>query len=219
MAYRFRLTELDLRGNGIQSIARIENLPALIHLNLDQNNLDSLNIPIGTRMESVRSIKLTQNNFETFDVSQFPNLRILYIDNNRLRNIDGLSRAKHLDAISTREQNVKEFTIPFERMYESRKIYLSGNPLRNLSFKLNFMNLQYLELASARLTSLPADFGYLVSNTRVLNLNNNAISDLRPLLGIVRLKKLLLVGNRVKSVKKIGSVLGHFPSLSYLDLR
>lgn len=216
---RKRLTELDLRGNQIEAISGIENLPSLIHLNLDQNFLDNLNIPAGSRLESIRSIKLTQNNFETLDVSPYPNLRILFIDNNRLRSIDGLNRAKHLESISTREQAVKDFTISTERMYEARKIYLSGNPLRNLSFKLDFLNLQFLELASAQLTTLPEDFGYLVSNTRVLNLNNNAISDLRPLVGIVRLKKLLLVGNRIKGAKRIGSILGHLPSLSYLDLR
>ncbi|CUS14376.1 unnamed protein product [Tuber aestivum] len=214
-----RLTELDLRGNGMEVILGLDNLPALIHLNLDQNRLCGLNIPNGVQLDSLRSVKLTQNNFETFDVSRYPNLRILYMDNNRLKDIAGLSRAMHLDSISTREQDVKEFTIPSERMFEARKIYLSGNPLRDLSFRLDFLNLQYLELASAQLTSLPEDFGYLVCNTRVLNLNNNAISDLRPLLGIVRLKKLLLVGNRIKSMRKTGAVLGHFQSLSYLDLR
>lgn len=167
----------------MEAILGLGNLPALIHLNLDQNKLCGLNIPNGVQLDSLRSVKLTQNNFETFDVSRYPNLRILYMDNNRLKDIAGLSRAIHLDSISTREQDVKEFTIPSERMFEARKIYLSGNPLRDLSFRLDFLNLQYLELASAQLTRLPEDFGCLVCNTRVLNLNNNAISDLRPLWG------------------------------------
>src|SRR5437868_4250834 len=112
----------------MEAISGLDNLPTLIHLNLDQNKLCDLNIPNGVRLDSLRSIKLTQNNFETFDVSQYPNLRILYMDNNGLKDICGLSRAKHLDSISTREQDVKEFTIPSERMFEARKIYLSGNP-------------------------------------------------------------------------------------------
>ncbi|KAH0605411.1 uncharacterized protein H6S33_004633 [Morchella sextelata] len=213
-----RLTELDLRGNAISDITGLQNLPALINLNLDQNNLDTLHLPAATKMDTIRCIKLTQNYFTNFDVTPFPNLRILYMDNNRLHTITGLTRAKHLDAISVREQD-HELSLKLERMYEARKIYMSGNPLRELSLKLDFLNLQYLELASAQLTVLPKDFGELLCNTRVLNLNNNAISDLKPLLGIIRLKKLLLVGNRVRSVKKIASVLSGFPSLSYLDLR
>lgn len=104
-------------------------------------------------------------------------------------------------------------------MFEIRKIYASGNAICTLNLDLDFLNLQYLELAGVQLTSLQANFGHLVSNVRVLNLNYNAISDLRPLFGIVRLKKLLLVGNRIRSMRKIAAVLECFPALSFLDLR
>lgn len=110
-------------------------------------------------------------------------------------------------------------TLPFDEMFEIRKIYASGNAICSLNLDLDFLNLQYLELAGVQLTSLQANFGHLVSNVRVLNLNFNAITDLRPLFGIVRLKKLLLVGNRIRSMKKIAAVLQCFPSLSFLDLR
>ena len=104
-------------------------------------------------------------------------------------------------------------------MYEVRKIYASGNAICSLNLDIDFLNLQYLELAGVQLTGLQANFGHLVSNVRVLNLNYNAISDLRPLFGIVRLKKLLLVGNRLRSMRKVAAVLECFPSLSFLDLR
>ena len=104
-------------------------------------------------------------------------------------------------------------------MFEVRKIYASGNAICTLDLRLDFLNLQYLELAGVQLTTLQANFGHLVSNVRVLNLNYNAISDLKPLFGIVRLKKLLLVGNRIRSMRKIAGVLECFPSLSFLDLR
>ncbi|KAL7267261.1 Protein nud1 [Rhizina undulata] len=214
-----RLTELDLRGNEIEKIAGLENLPSLIHLNLDQNKLNDLGLKERSRLETLRSLKLTQNIFKTLDVSQFPTLRILYIDNNRLARVDGLSRAKNLESISMREQDVPECSLPMERMYEARKIYMSGNPIRNLEFKLDFLNLQYLELASAQLTELPKDFGQMFCNARVLNLNYNAITDLKPLYGMLRLKKLLLVGNRVKSLRKVAGMLGYWPSLGFLDLR
>ena len=104
-------------------------------------------------------------------------------------------------------------------MFEVRKIYASGNAICTLNLDLDFLNLQYLELAGVQLTTLQANFGHLVSNVRVLNLNYNAISDLRPLFGIIRLKKLLLVGNRIRSMRKLAAILECFPSLSFLDLR
>ena len=91
---------------------------------------------------------------------------------------------------------------------------MSGFPLQQ-----DFPNLQYLELACARLTSLPKEFGIMMSNVRVLNLNCNAISDLRPLYGIMRLKKLALAGNRLNSLKKVSRMLKYFPTLRELDLR
>lgn len=110
-------------------------------------------------------------------------------------------------------------SLPFGDMFEVRKIYASGNAICTLNLDLDFLNLQYLELAGVQLTTLQANFGHLVSNVRVLNLNYNAISDLRPLFGIIRLKKLLLVGNRIRSMRKLAAILECFPSLSFLDLR
>lgn len=104
-------------------------------------------------------------------------------------------------------------------MYEIRKLYLSRNPYRSLHMPLDFMNLQYLELANTQMTALPKEFGHMMSNTRVLNLNYNALSDIRPLFGMCRLKKLLLVGNRITSMRKTASVFQYFPHLSTLDLR
>lgn len=104
-------------------------------------------------------------------------------------------------------------------MFEVRKIYASGNAICNLNLGIDFLNLQYLELAAVQLTNLQPDFGHLVSNVRVLNLNFNAIVDITPVFGIVRLKKLLLVGNRIRSMRKLALILKCFPSLSCLDMR
>ena len=109
--------------------------------------------------------------------------------------------------------------IPMDHLQEVRKLYLTGNNLSDLSIRQDFPNLQYLELNYARLTSLPDNFGVMMNNVRVLDLNYNAISELRPLYGILRLKKLSLAGNRLNSLKRIASMLKYFPTLRELDLR
>jgi len=114
---------------------------------------------------------------------------------------------------------ISNSSMPFNVMHETRKLYFSGNAIRTLQFKTDFPNLQYLELASAQLTSLPANFGSLMSNVRVINLNYNAISDLTPLAGILRLKKLFLVGNRIRSLRKLADIMLQLPGLQELDLR
>jgi hypothetical protein len=103
--------------------------------------------------------------------------------------------------------------------FEVRKLYISGNIFPSFTPKLDFLNLQYLELASAGLTTLPSQFGGMAPNVRVLNLNFNALKDIRPLQGIVRLKKLLLAGNRLTRLRKTTGVLTKFKSLTKVDLR
>ena len=93
-----------MQGNGLERISHLENLPALSCLSLEQNSLSSLEIPAGRRLANIRIIKLQGNKFELFDVSPFPNIRTLYIDDNRLEKVHGLRRAKHLDSLSMREQ-------------------------------------------------------------------------------------------------------------------
>jgi Leucine rich repeat len=103
--------------------------------------------------------------------------------------------------------------------FEVRKLYVSGNVFPSFTPKLDFLNLQYLELANAGLTKLPVQFGNMVQNVRVLNLNFNALNDIRPLRGIKRLKKLLLAGNRLTRLRKTTSVLAKLHNLSKIDLR
>lgn len=59
----------------------------------------------------------------------------------------------------------------------------------------------------------------LAPNVRVLNLNLNAVRDLRPLLGIKRLGKLSLAGNRLARLRRNLAVLSQLKTLRELDLR
>jgi Leucine-rich repeat (LRR) protein len=103
-------------------------------------------------------------------------------------------------------------------------MYLSSNllpstPLLSHTPCLPLLNVQYLELSSAGLQSLPDSFGHRAPNIRSLNLNFNALKDLTPLLGIVRLNKLLLAGNRITRLRKTCLVLARFKALTKLDIR
>ena len=160
------------------------------------------------------------NNLEYLDVSMFPKLRSLQLDRNPITKVDGLSSAEHLDCLSMREssRNLQNTSI-LDDCYEARKLFLSGNMFTSLHIQMDFMNLQHLELASCGLQELPRNFGQLLANLRSFNLNFNALQDIRPLVGIVRLNKLMLAGNRLNRLRKIAHTLACFPSLEELDLR
>ncbi len=80
-------------------------------------------------------------------------------------------------------------------------------------------NLFYLELAACRLTSLPAEFSRLVPNVRVLNLNYNFLQDIGPLQGLTRLRKLTIIGSRIKATKQLVRVLKGMLDIEMVDFR
>jgi hypothetical protein len=80
-------------------------------------------------------------------------------------------------------------------------------------------NLVYFELAACRLTSLPANFSSLVPNVRVLNLNYNFLEDVGPLDGLSRMKKLSIIGSRVKGTKGLIRMVQRMGEIEMVDFR
>ena len=153
-----------------------------------------------------------------------PKLKRLNIDRNSVLQIDNLECLKQLETLSWREQTLTPASglseIQYNDCYEVRSLYLSGNPLSDFAPSTPFLNLHHLELASTGLQSFPPDFGLQCPNVRTLNTNYNAIHDLRPLLGIVKLEKLFLAGNRVSRLRRTAAVLDRVgKGLLEFDLR
>ena len=216
-----RLSDLDLNGNQIREVRNIHLLSSLSSLSLEDNYISTIESDCSQEQWALKYLKLCGNNLEFIDISQYPNLRLLYLDRNRLGKVTGLHRTKRLDSLSMREQqegSIIDHSLLAEA-FEVRKLFLSGNFLGTFEPPIDFLNLQYLELANCGLESLPVEFGQIFPNIRVLNLNFNALKDVRPLLGITRLKKLYLAGNRLLRLRTITNVLAQFPTLTQVDIR
>jgi Leucine-rich repeat (LRR) protein len=216
-----KLTDLDLAGNLINNVSSLKDLRSLSDLNLDGNKIDDF-YHIGSELiTTMKYLRLNDNALREIDVSSFPNLRLLSLDRNHLGNIRGLLKAKHLDSLSLREQNGAEpLDMSFlSEAFEVRKLFLSGNLLDTFNPKTRFLNLQYLELASCGLQALPSNLGQMICNTRVLNLNYNALSGISSLAGIVRLRKVHLVGNRLTDAITDVETLSKWSNLTSIDMR
>ena len=100
-----------------------------------------------------------------------------------------------------------------------KRLYLSGNPIP-LSFPTErFYNLVYLELAMCQLESLPQNLAALLPNVRAINLNFNFMTDLSPLIGLTRLKKLEAVGARLSKFRGLKEVVSSWPEIETVDFR
>ncbi|KAI0205457.1 hypothetical protein F4808DRAFT_409278 [Astrocystis sublimbata] len=217
-----RLTELDLENNQIASLENTQQLSSLSTLNLQSNCLTSFTPSSqGQYFVSLKVLKLSDNDIQSLDLSVTPSLRLLHADRNSITTMTGFSQCRCLDSLSLREQRGNRIldTSFLNSACEIRKLFLSGNRLSGFNPTVDFLNLQYLELANCGLQALASNVGQLMPNLRVLNINFNAIDDLWPLRCIPRLKKLVAAGNRLSEAGKVATALAELPHLSRLDLR
>ncbi|KAF9387455.1 hypothetical protein CPB97_002548 [Podila verticillata] len=80
----------------------------------------------------------------------------------------------------------------------SRKLYLSGNPIHALGFDIGFYRLEYLEICAGCLSELPPIFASLMPNLRGLNLSYNGLNSISALDGLHPLRRLIFVGNNLR---------------------
>ena len=191
---------------------------------LGYNDLETLNICRSDPLSSLDTLNISNNCLSFLEVAAMPKLKTINIDKNSVGQIRNLNSLKQLETLSWREQRLDPASslpeIQYNDCYEVRNLYLSGNPLSDFAPSTPFLNLHHLELASTGLPNLPPDFGLQCPNVRILNANYNAIHDLRPLLGIVKLKKLFLAGNRVSRLRRTSAVLNRIgKGLLEVDLR
>ena len=171
----------------------------------------------------IRTLSLRNNRLASLDLEPFPQLQNLHIDGNAVASITGLDGLPRIESVSWREQrttDAPDARVMLRGCDDLSSLCLSRNRFHHVPIPTVFANLRHLELASAGLEALDADFGQNLPNLRSLNLNFNAIRDLSPLLGIGKLHKLWLAGNRVSRLRRTALVLKDVgPELAELDLR
>ena len=170
-------------------------------------------------LSNLEELNLSANELQGLDVTALPALRRLALDNNVLSVIHGITNRKNSLRLSLRCQRTLH-PPSFQYLHELECLNFSSNAISTFNTRLNFLNLKALELASSGLHSFPPDFGQKCPNIRTLNLNFNALRDLRPLLKIHRLERLYLAGNRISKLRQTTAALetlGH--SLQEMDLR
>lgn len=218
-----RLHYLDLSCNQLADVENCDALPALETVRLDGNKLSDIEGLEGCGA-TLYDLHISRNQIEAVDLSHLPALRVLHLDENRIHTIDGLEAARHLDVLSLRDQSDSPniLNTVFASLNECRKLYLSSNvvPAEGLALPSRaHLNLKYLELASCSLTALPKEFGQKLPNCRALNLNFNAIKDLKHIRGCTHLNKLLVSGNRLDRLRRTCRATHSVPTLKKIDLR
>jgi protein NUD1 len=192
---------------------------------LGNNKLSAFDIGSGVSNQSLKFLDVSRNPLKSLDVSNFTILNSLLLDSTHVTTIIGLKSQTHVERISWRYQSFKEenktgLQIDYNCCIEARRLNLSSTRLLDFTLNDRFLRLERLDLASCGLKNLMDGFGHHVPNLRYLNLNFNAISDIRPLLGIQRLVELYVVGNRLDRFRRTLEVIAKIGShLKTVDCR
>ncbi|KAJ7242874.1 hypothetical protein B0H12DRAFT_1131751 [Mycena haematopus] len=225
-AFRWtRLEMLNVSGNRIERVGGLAGLQALVAL----NHADA-----GGAMPRLRILRASGNRLRAVHVHWFAGLRTLYVDANALEGENALvavgagnvtrregkgGALERLENLSLRNQVGRGLRLDFGEVRDARRLYLSGNALPSNFLSTVCYNLVYLELANCRLATLPTGLATLTPNLRALNLNYNFLEDVRGLEGLGRLRKLSVVGARLKGTKEIIRVVRGLPEVEILDFR
>lgn len=94
-----------------------------------------------------------------------------------------------------------------------------GNSLAGWFLTEPCYNLVYLEVARCQIRQLPTNLAVLIPNVRTLNLNFNFISDVEPLQGLARIRKLSLLGSHVQGAKSLIKAVRKMTELESVDFR
>ncbi|KAI8091230.1 uncharacterized protein B0P05DRAFT_526641 [Gilbertella persicaria] len=212
-----QIESLDVSFNRIECLDSIEHLKHLRELNANHNDIKY--IQLNQPMERLCKLQLSFNRLKSFDVSPFPDIRVLYLDDNQIQRIIGVACISRLDSFSLRDQGRQKVEYSLQYLRGARKLYLSGSPFQSMKQMVDFYSLEYLELCSAELEVLPPEFGKQVPNLATLNLSMNRLTDIRPLRKLKYLRKLVLIDNRLMSLNEVIAVVQYLKHLHYLDLR
>ncbi|QDS74619.1 hypothetical protein FKW77_008848 [Venturia effusa] len=219
-----RLQSLRLEGNGLTEVQCLHQLPALTDLHLDDNELQHFPQD-DTPCQQLRLLSLRRNPLTSIELAYFsPRLCSLNLESNRLKSTSGISHLKHLRNLSLGSQVLEDGTLDLgpllgTKLPELHALSLCETHIPTLSLPIGWTSLRHLNLACCGLQTLPDTFGLSVPNLRYLNLDFNAIRDLRPLLNISELSTLLAAGNRLSRLRKSAAVLAKLGNLESLDLR
>ena len=193
------LIEINLSFHGITDVSPLENmlLPHLEILNMSNNQIDNIKPIAELYSKRLREIYLNNNeidNFEPFYFSDFPELEILRIDENKdsayekkkfakvkkkyykqIFYIKGDILVKNLFPLIKYPNKIEYLYLDDNRLTDESTSLLIRMPLFNLKFldlSLNFItNIKFVEKLFRKSIKL-----------KRLYLNNNKISDISPLL-------------------------------------
>lgn len=120
------------------------------------------------------------------------------LQRNRLRQITDISQLTNLKELNLSRNEITDFPVEIRALHQLKTLYMNQNNIKTIPENVfpSLENLNFLKLSTNRLEKLPSDISRCQDLT-YLNLSNNCLKDLYPLVGLSHLKELYVERNQL----------------------
>ena len=181
-----RLTDLDVRDQGIANLTGLEFATNLTFLQLKSNRIEDIR-PLAN-LTQLTELHLGGNRIE--DISPLANLTKLReadLDRNEIVDVSPLARLTNLESLDLRINRIIDVS-PLANLMQLTELRLNENRIIDITPLANLTNLVALWLSDNRITDVTA-LANLTQLTQ-LRLSNNQIKDVSPLENLTNLEHL-----------------------------
>lgn len=208
------LKKLDLSSNSLKhpdSLNGLSYLPSLTVLNLGKNQLLDIDHIFYLKHLCVLNISHNLLTCLPTDLERLPSLKALIANNNQIRTLANVHLPITLNALVLSHNALEELNgSDIVHLKELSKLSVSHNRLFKIPPKLPD-SLKELRANDNRLSIIPT----LPSHLEIMDVGNNVIENIEPILMMKHLKSVNLKGNPIKSKDQVCQL----PSLRVVDGR
>lgn len=124
--------------------------------------------------------------------------RSVDLQRNKLKRVTGISRFTHLTELNLSRNKIMEFSQEMHNLHKLESLYMNQNNIRSIPEGIfpHLRRLKILKLSTNRLAKLPSDINQCTSIT-YLDLSKNCLQSIQPLVGLLKLKELLVEKNQL----------------------
>ncbi|XP_040003008.1 malignant fibrous histiocytoma-amplified sequence 1 [Xiphias gladius] len=124
--------------------------------------------------------------------------RSVDLQRNKLKRVIGISRFPHLTELNLSRNKIMEFSQEMRFLNKLEILYMDHNNIRSIPEGIfpHLRMLKFVKLSTNRLAKLPSDINQCTSIT-YLDLSRNRLQNIQPLIGLPKLKELLVERNQL----------------------
>ncbi|KAK3510173.1 hypothetical protein QTP70_026761 [Hemibagrus guttatus] len=120
------------------------------------------------------------------------------LQKNRLKEVTGIACLSNLTELNLCRNELVEFPTEISKLQQLVRLYLNQNKIKSIPENIFpfLKKLEFLKISTNKLSQLPSDINKC-ENLNFLNLSNNCLCNVQPLVGLGQLRELYMENNRL----------------------